>query len=568
MASQSMIKSYFFLIAFLIIAQISFSQDITEFNIDSLYKLDYDNLFIKLKKVRKDTILYRSYAKDYLEKAKEEKDLIKQSNGLYLLGLISNEYTAIKYADSIIDITSQVNNFVYPARGHLLKARNLGRLKKYQQALDELIKANNYAQKSGNTDQKYRVNYFIGVLKVSLGEFAEALDHYKSTTRYYEQKFENDYKYKKDYLKSMYALSNTYNRVKIHDSAYYFVKKGISLSLSSNDSIFYGYYLLSSGITNYYIKNYKSSLDSLIKFKKIYQYRITDGNISIADLYLGKIHYDNDQTDKALHFLEKVDSIPTAQLRSCYELLLKIYKKKNNAEKQVEYIDKILKTDSIIVTDSKYLYKNIERKYSTPILISEKEQIIKSLEKSRKHDKISILLLFIVILLISFILYYNVKKRKRYKQRFLELYNKNNTQVNSSNREFNNKKDTSNIEIPESTVNDILEKLEVFEKNTDFLKSGLTIAELSKVFETNSRYLSKIINVFKNKNFSSYINDLRIDYVVEELKNNHKFRKYTIKAIANDSGFNSTEIFSKLFYKKTGIYPSFYLKELEKKNKY
>jgi AraC-like DNA-binding protein len=52
--------------------------------------------------------------------------------------------------------------------------------------------------------------------------------------------------------------------------------------------------------------------------------------------------------------------------------------------------------------------------------------------------------------------------------------------------------------------------------------------------------------------------------VIEELKVNSKFRRYTIRAIANEIGFNTTEAFSKSFYKTTGIYPSFFMKQLEK----
>ena len=39
---------------------------------------------------------------------------------------------------------------------------------------------------------------------------------------------------------------------------------------------------------------------------------------------------------------------------------------------------------------------------------------------------------------------------------------------------------------------------------------------------------------------------------------------YIIKAIAKEIGFNTSEAFSKSFYKNTGIYPSFFLKELDK----
>ncbi|WP_109097198.1 helix-turn-helix domain-containing protein [Aquimarina sp. AU58] len=73
----------------------------------------------------------------------------------------------------------------------------------------------------------------------------------------------------------------------------------------------------------------------------------------------------------------------------------------------------------------------------------------------------------------------------------------------------------------------------------------------------------KVIYCHKQKTLSQYINDLRIDFVVEKFRSDSKFRKYTIKAIAQEVGFNTAEAFSKTFYKKTGIYPSYFIKKLE-----
>ena len=44
----------------------------------------------------------------------------------------------------------------------------------------------------------------------------------------------------------------------------------------------------------------------------------------------------------------------------------------------------------------------------------------------------------------------------------------------------------------------------------------------------------------------------------------YDYDKVSIRAIANEIGFNTTEAFSKSFYKTTGIYPSFFMKQLEK----
>lgn len=107
----------------------------------------------------------------------------------------------------------------------------------------------------------------------------------------------------------------------------------------------------------------------------------------------------------------------------------------------------------------------------------------------------------------------------------------------------------------------ILNKLSEFERKKGFV-NPVTLASLSKKLKTNSTYLSKTINVSYSKNFSQYLTDLRINAALDELNKNEVFRRYTIKAIAKEVGFGSSEAFSKSFFKKTGAYPSMYIKQL------
>jgi YesN/AraC family two-component response regulator len=117
--------------------------------------------------------------------------------------------------------------------------------------------------------------------------------------------------------------------------------------------------------------------------------------------------------------------------------------------------------------------------------------------------------------------------------------------------------------ISQAVIENISTQLELFEKNQEFLSTEVTLSSLAKVFETNSKYLSQVINQQKEQSFNNYINSLRINYTVEKLKTDLIFRKYSIKAIANEVGFNTTESFSKAFFKNTGIRPSFFIKELD-----
>ena len=112
---------------------------------------------------------------------------------------------------------------------------------------------------------------------------------------------------------------------------------------------------------------------------------------------------------------------------------------------------------------------------------------------------------------------------------------------------------------------DLLSKLEEFEKDLTFLDSTLNRDIVAKKMNTNIVYLSKTINEYMGKNYTSYINDLRIDYVINKLKDKDKvFLNYSIKAIAQEVGFKNSEPFSKAFFKKTGMKPSFFIKSLKK----
>jgi AraC-like DNA-binding protein len=78
--------------------------------------------------------------------------------------------------------------------------------------------------------------------------------------------------------------------------------------------------------------------------------------------------------------------------------------------------------------------------------------------------------------------------------------------------------------------------------------------------------LSKTINHYKGKNFTQYLNDLRITYIINKLKVDKKIRKYTIKAIAEEVGFSNSESFAKAFFNKTGLQPSYFIKKIEDNN--
>ncbi|MPS74900.1 MAG: helix-turn-helix domain-containing protein [Chryseobacterium sp.] len=118
--------------------------------------------------------------------------------------------------------------------------------------------------------------------------------------------------------------------------------------------------------------------------------------------------------------------------------------------------------------------------------------------------------------------------------------------------------------IPEKTEQILLEKLLAFEDGKDFTKKSLTLHSLAKELDTNTRYLSEIVNKHKQKNFNSYINELRINYIINKLRNEPSFLNYKISYLAEESGFSSHTSFSTVFKTVTGISPKEFISFIKK----
>ncbi len=147
-----------------------------------------------------------------------------------------------------------------------------------------------------------------------------------------------------------------------------------------------------------------------------------------------------------------------------------------------------------------------------------------------------------------------------------QLHTTQNNTVVKKTENKSNITNTNQLNIPEDIIQYVLKNLDVFEKNQEYTSQKITLNSLAKKLNTNTNYLSKIINHYKGTSFSNYLNMLRINNIDHQLKNNSIIRKFTIKAIAQEAGFNTADSFSKVFFKLKGIRPSEYIKNIEKSN--
>ena len=118
------------------------------------------------------------------------------------------------------------------------------------------------------------------------------------------------------------------------------------------------------------------------------------------------------------------------------------------------------------------------------------------------------------------------------------------------------------LKINTNTEQNILNMLEIFEQKKEYTSPSVTLYFLANKFHCNTKYLSATIKKFKNKSFSQYINDLRLDYIIKELQNNPKTRNYKISHLAEMAGFASHAAFTTAFIAFTTQKPSVYIKNL------
>lgn len=113
------------------------------------------------------------------------------------------------------------------------------------------------------------------------------------------------------------------------------------------------------------------------------------------------------------------------------------------------------------------------------------------------------------------------------------------------------------------TENKLLELLDDFENGTLYNSKNMSLPFLAGTLNTNTKYLSFVINRYKSVDFKTYINRLRIEYIVGKLSEDEKYRQYKISILAEECGFSSHSKFAAIFKATTGYSPSSYIKLLD-----
>jgi YesN/AraC family two-component response regulator len=364
------------------------------------------------------------------------------------------------------------------------------------------------------------------------------------------------------------------NKKYLLDSAAYFYKKTISYS----KNIPLNKIAAKASLGNVYnlkgdFKNAEKTYYDIIFIAK--QNNISRG-ITFANYNLGNLYYETKKYDKALVFLNRVDSIAQADnikdenfLKANY-YLAKIYNIKKEPELAYKYSKIYL--DNYEKSEAKLNNEALEVNYKlgTVDLSDEMVGIQEKFENEVLLNKALRVFYVLLVIGIVFLLIKNIRdKNKAHKkmnaliEEFKANLEKKENQIIAQNEVYEPeiedvlfKKENVNLSIDEAKENKIVEKLLALENKLEYLNPDFTLSYVAKKIKTNTTYLSYVVNKRFGKSFGEYSNELKINYVINEMITNHMYRKYSTQAIAESVGFKNAVSFAKSFRKRTGVSPA------------
>lgn len=552
---------------FLLVASTSFSQKLTSNTYNELHELIFEN--------KNNKAALKKYLKEYYRKAKQEESPEKITEYYRDFVFIHPENERIILIDSALHYAQLTNDNDIIGKTYLTKGVIHYNFKNYQETLNNYLISYNYISKTENEYLKNQIKYLIGNIKNYLGIYDEAVGYFEECRNFFITQL-NEHNYQRGYISSLESLAWSYTKLgQLNQSnntlqeAYEFaLKTGVS-PLDEN------YILFKQGINDYFSKNHSASIQKIKQtLPQIYENEDFAWG-SIGELYLAKSYWDTHQTEKAIPHLLKIDKVFVEKnythpdLREAYEMLIKYYENEQDKDKQLFYTNRLIEVDKVFNTNYKNLSKEIYREYETKDLLQAKRDLEFALYLQKYQSKIIVSVSLFIIFLLG-ISYFISQRRNREKAR--ELIRKIESLSLQTTTSF---EPLEVVEIPKSKpiladelAQSILGKLKKLEDKEFYLKKDITLSKLAKKLETNSSYLSAVINNYKNKNFASYLNELRINYIAKEIlkSDSCELQKYSVDAFADMAGYSNVKSFSDAFQKELDIKPSLFIKEVMKRN--
>ncbi|KIC61861.1 helix-turn-helix domain-containing protein [Chryseobacterium taiwanense] len=592
---------FILMVFFTFLFQSSWGQDQKELKYEDLYKRILDS--------GKNKKLAFSYVQKYLKKAKDEKNIDELFTGYSLAPLYVNNNEKEKYADSLITVAIQTKDDRYIGLAYSNSSSLFFSTNNYSRSLENSLIAYDYL-KNDNSSKEYinSVKSLIGNIKFLLMDYEDSKKILDDVVIYFRWKKDNvkTFSNRNEYIFSLMALIKVNAVLKRVQENKNLIKEGYSFLSENRDMILYKPGFISVDAFNDYSQghfvNAQQKLTAALKLHNDTETHFYE------KYYIGMSYWKLKQDEKALPFFQeiidnykKTEKI-SLEFRPAFEFFIEYYKKNGNREKLLNAVDELLGYEKKFKADQANITQKLKTDYDEKRLLEEKEDLLSD-QKKERWSFISIGILGIISAT-GFFMYQNKKNKKIHSSLQTNVlkelenieYSNSNTQnkneeipriqsnfitekkesngpletpseeeisivYSSQNQQKNN---TSEIDyeaylpINKFTVKQLLKSLDDFEKSNKYLASDLRLNTLAERFNTNDKYLSRIIKVKTGKTFNNYINDLRFKHLESLLKSDLDFKERKIKEIAKYLGFGTPEFFATAFKERFGKTPREY----------
>ena len=467
---------------------------------------------------------------------------------------------------------------------------------RYSDALEFYTKALESAKNEKNDQMYYVCLGNIGNIYASMNDIKRALHYY--TTGYEAAKKTNDidrqWGFSTNIVAAYCMLQEVDNAKAFFDvqmkipyenteiKRYYFLNNQAYIAMAENNS----------RMAEYYFK----------KVMAFAQERHMNTMYYVGPLVeLGKIYLQGKNSREAIECFEIArDSVLRMEnkdrLVSIFQAMSEAYRKSGNADSAEAYRRRYLAmSDSIfnisqfnLANGKLFEYENKENKARIDSLTSQ------------NYIQLYVILVFVVFALAVTLLYVALRRKARNLQeaqkmlvskneelmasdnhsrqllkRYIEAMDKQKKQTGteSSGRDVAQDTDNTNDGIEEhddqrnglglseelrnrllNSISAILEDVSVI-SNSDF-----NLSMLAEMADSNTKYVSSIINDVYGKNFKTVLNEYRIREACRRLTDKDHYSNMTIQAIYEELGYNSAASFIQAFKKVNGMTPSVYQK--------
>ncbi len=427
-------------------------------------------------------------------------------------------------------------------------------------------------------------------------QFAEAIIYYKKALAF------NTRKNRKDNQAAILINLSTQNiNLKKYNIAFEQANKAYLLSkeLKEKNPIF----VLAALNNMASIYNDKKEYENAIEtFKKAYlistenQLNYYTGVVmsNLASTFLTVENYTEAENyaNKSLLIFEELQI--SVMIMESYKLLSGIQKEKGNFEKSLSFFSKYVSfSDSISKTHNNNKYNELLIMHSVEQKENEIFRLIVEKEKDKaklkqKNILISLISVILLISLISLTIFIVLQQKLISSKNNIVKQNrelvKSEFQLKESKIELNKiikqleqykpdskftaveKEKYKNIIISENKIDKLASRIvDLMENEKIYLKTDTSQKKVADILETNTSYISLVINQKFDCNFNTFLNKYRIKEACSLLSKTD-MKLTTIEAISLQVGFNSTSTFNKSFKNEIGITPSYYLKSIVENN--